>query len=400
MSATTVHLFSGGCGDLRGFDSAGFRAVYAANHARAACDTARANWSGLRVQQADINNLDMRSLPAADGIAGSPICTEVTPAGGQAAPKAQGEFDIDGEPERVKEADWSRTRMTAWDPIRYAEVHRPLFYSWENVPGFATRWQLFDAWVNVWDALGYYPVIASARASHISGDGFAALPQDRDRVVGCFIRKDIKKLPDLRPRPDAMCLTCGPVQGLQQWNTKRWDAKSRARKVGTYGEQYQYVCPNRRCGHLEVTPVTRGIGEVIDHSVPGHRFGEGRQDRKEFTPYVAATRRRVEIGLDRFAGKPFIITLRNNCTASSLDEPIGTLSAQGGNHHTLVRPGATVDECEVRALTLGEKAAAQGFPKHHVMAGTDTEQKLQIGNAVPVNVAHWLGARIREVLPA
>ena len=146
--------------------------------------------------------------------------------------------------------------------------------------------------------------------------------------------------------------------------------------------------------------MTRGIGDVIDWDVRGHRFGDGRQDRKEFEPYVPATRHRVQVGLDRFGGKPFIITHRKNCTASSLDDPIGTLSAQGGNHHSLVRPAATVDECEVRPLTLGEKAAAQGFPAHHILAGTETQQKLQIGNAVPVNVAQWLASRIHSALEA
>jgi DNA (cytosine-5)-methyltransferase 1 len=395
---TTTHLFAGGLGDGRGFDDAGFHLVYAANHAAPAVATARANWPTIRAQRADINNLDMRSVPATDGLVGSPICTEVTPAGGQSAPRLQGELVDDGS-DAVKPADWSRTRMTAWDPIRYAEVHRPLFYAGENVPGFATRWELFGAWVNVWDALGYYPVFASVDAAHISGVGFPTVPQHRHRFVWCFIRKDLKQLPDLRPRPDAMCPTCGPVQGVQQWSSKRWHANSRARKAGEYGDHYQYVCPNRRCGHREVAPVTRGIGEVIDMTVRGHRFGDGRQDRKEFTPYVAATRRRVEIGLERFGGEPFVITLRKNGTASSLDEPIGTLSAQGGNHHMLVRPDATgvADDCEVRALAIREKAAAQGFPEHHVLAGKETEQKLLIGNAVPVNVARWLGERIRAV---
>lgn len=393
---TTTHLFCGGLGDGRGFSNVGFQPVYAANHAAPAVATARANWPSIRAQQADINNLDMRSLPGTDGLVGSPICTEVTPGGGQAAPRLQGEFE-DGASTQVKAADWSRTRMTAWDPIRYTEVHRPLFYAGENVPGFATRWELFGAWVNVWDALGYYPVFASVGAAHISGPGFQTVPQHRHRLVWCFIRKDLKKVPDLRPRPDALCPTCGPVLGMQQWTTKH-----RARKVGVYGDQYRYVCPNRRCGHAVVEPVTRGIGDLIDLDAPdtqGQRFGDGRPDRREFTPYVPATRRRVEIGLKRFGDKPFIAILRKNCTAQSLDDPIGTISAQG-NHHMLVRPGATVDECKVRMLTTVEKAGAQGFPAHHVIVGNGTEQQMQIGNAVPVNVAHWLAGRIGQALGA
>lgn len=386
---TTVHLFAGGCGDVRGFHTAGHTPIYAANHMQAAVDTARANWPHLIAQQCDINNLDMRRVPAADGIVGSPICWEATPAGGRATPRAQTEIPLDEQ--QPPAADWARTRMTAWDPIRYAEVHRPRFYVGENVPGFATRFALFTAWLNVWDALGYNVVIASVNAAHIAGDGYERLPQLRDRLVWAMVRKDIKRLPDLRPRPEATCPTCGPVHGMQQWSTAY-----RARTVGEYGAQYRYVCPNRRCGHHRVEPVTRGIGSVIDWTAPTHRFGDGQQRRKTHTPYVEATRRRVETGLARFDGKPFIITLRNHGTATSLDEPIGTLSAQGGNHHSLVIPTAsgTVDDCQYRPLTTTEKARTQGFPAHHVLAGRDTAQRIQIGNAVPVNVAHWTAERV------
>lgn len=390
---TTVHLFAGGCGDLRGFADGGHSAVYAANHAEPATATARANWPGLRVEQCDINNLDMRSVPAADGLVGSPICTESTPAGGHAAPRLQASLPEQADDGQAPAADWTRTRMTAWDPIRYAEVHRPAFYAGENVPGFATRWPLFGAWLGVWDALGYCPVIASVNAAHISGDGYDPVPQYRDRLVWAFIRKDIARrgLPDLRPRPAAICTTCGPVLGVQQWGTGY-----RVRQVGEYGDQYRYVCPNRRCGHAAVAPVERGIGDVIDHADAGPRFGDGHRGR----PYVTATRARVEAGLRDHDDRPFVVTLRRNGGARGLDRPIGTLSAQGGNHHYLVTPttSGTVDDCGYRPLTLAEKAAAQGFPPHHILAGTEAQQRLQIGNAVPVNVARWLADRIAEAL--
>lgn len=390
---TTVHLFAGGCGDLRGFDNAGYQALYAANHDEEAVDTARANWPRLRVQRCNINNLDMRSVPRADGIVGSPICWEATPAGGNKAPKAQTEIGLGGE--QAEPAEWSRTRMTAWDPIRYVEVHRPLFYVGENVPGFATRQkELFAAWLGVWDALGYNPVISSVNAAHIHGPGYERLPQSRNRLVWAMIRKDLGRVPDLRPRPDALCPDCGPVQGIQNWTTGYG-----VRKVGEYGDQYHYICPTPRC-HLRVEPVVRGIRDVIDESVRGDRFGDGYWKGKARVPYVDATRLRVQAGIDLFEGEPFIVTLRKNGTATSLDTPIGTLSAQGGGHHYLARPGAdgTVDGCEYRPLTVQEKAEAQGFPPGHKFAGGETAVRSQVGNAVPVNVATFAALRVKAVL--
>lgn len=392
---TTVHLFAGGCGDLRGFDNAGYHALYAANHSKAAVDTARANWPRLYAQQTDINNLDMRSIPKADGLVGSPVCFDATPAGGNKAPKAQTEITLEGDGEQAKEADWSRTRMTAWDPIRYAEVHQPLFYVGENVPGFATRNRaLFDAWLHVWDALGYNTALASVNAAHIHGPGYERLPQSRDRLVWAMIRKDIGRVPDLRPRPDALCPDCGPVQGIQNWTTDYG-----VRKVGEYGDQYHYICPTPRC-HLRVEPVVRGIRDVIDDTVHGDRFGDGHWKGKTRVPYVDATRRRVQAGIDQFEGEPFIVTLRRNGTATSLDVPIGTLSAQGGGHHYLARPGSdgTVDGCEYRPLAVKEKARAQGFPTHHSFVGGETAVRSQVGNAVPVNVATHTALRVKAVL--
>ncbi|MFX4293608.1 DNA cytosine methyltransferase [Streptomyces bohaiensis] len=44
-----------------------------------------------------------------------------------------------------------------------------------------------------------------------------------------------------------------------------------------------------------------------------------------------------------------------------------------------------VDGCGYRPLTLSERARAQGFPPSHRLAGIESEQRLQIGNAVPPN---------------
>lgn len=376
---TTAHLFAGGWGDGRGYQQAGYQPLYAANHLQAAVDTARANCPAIWAQRCDINNLDMRKVPAADGLVGSPICTEVSPAAGTAMPHAQRELEDDAQPERPPEPDWNRTRMTAWDPIRYAEVHRPLFYAGENVPRFG-QWELFDAWLRVWDALGYQPHVTLVNAAHIHGEDYVPVPQLRKRLVWVMVRRDARIHVDLRPRPRSMCPECGPVLGVPD-------------KPNLRGP-YRYVCPNQTCSHAKVTPTLTGIGTAIDGAVRGRPFSAGAEITGK--PYVPATRRRVQIGLDRFDGDPFIITLRGNGTASPMSAPIGTITAQGGEHHYLVRPTAegTADSCEYRALTVKEKARVQGFPDHHLFAGGDDDRKLQIGNAVPVNVARWQAERI------
>lgn len=88
---------------------------------------------------------------------------------------------------------------------------------------------------------------------------------------------------------------------------------------------------------------------------------------------------------------PHLVTYRRNAKARRADQhPLATVTA-GGNHHgiaTLTRDGA-----RFRMLTARERARAQGFPDHYQFHGTQTDVVKQIGNAVPVRVARFLGER-------
>ncbi|MEV4500902.1 DNA cytosine methyltransferase [Streptomyces klenkii] len=400
----TNHLFSGGCGDMVGFANAGFGPRFAANHAPPAIATAKANFPGIRTRLENINGLDMRRLPRARVLVGSPICTESSPSGGHATPKVQlslddavddNETDEDSEEdERATPAAWSRTRATAWDLLRAAEVAmvtgRPYdVIAGENVPGFGTRWPLFNAWIRAFNDLTYMPFLASADAAHLDAGELGQAPQHRNRLLFAFVRKGLPA-PDLRPRPLSACPHCGLVRGVQ-----RWETQSR-RRVGTYGTSYIYVCPNRRCGHREVKPVLRPIRDSIDWSLPTRRIGAGKPG-KVFRPYAPETVRKVDLGRARFGGEPFIAILRNHCVAQSLDEPIGTVTA-AGTHHMLVIPGDSLGDCRVRMLSVRERARAQTFPDSHYLQGNATEQTRLVGNAVPPAVGSWLAQRIAAVL--
>ncbi len=131
--------------------------------------------------------------------------------------------------------EWLRTRATAWDLIRAAEVHDYDAVCGENVVDFATRWNLFDAWLNVWDALGYNAQIASVNAAHLSGPG------QRGRVAApeshpVRLHQKGLPLPDLRVRPSCRCPEYGPVQRVIQVWGKKFD-KPGVRKIGTYGDR-------------------------------------------------------------------------------------------------------------------------------------------------------------------
>lgn len=398
-SPTTTHLFAGGGGDLRGFKEAGFSPVTAANHDPSAVATIRANFDGVRALRRNIHTLDFRTIPRTSVAVGSPICKEATPAGGNPAPKRQDDLDDAAKDDGQEKDEWPLTRLTAWDLVRADEVHDFDIVCGENVPGFLTGWRLANAWLRTWDDLGKNVQIASINAAHIGGPGNPVAQQVRDRIVFVFSKKGLP-LPDLRVRPDCLCTECGPVQGIQKWG-RRFD-KPGVRKVGAYGQQYLYVCPHRSCGHRVVTPVTDPVSSVVDWTLPGQRIGDGKPNRKKFTPYPPSTLALVEAALRRFpqvrhlaepdASQHLIVHIGRDTLPRLTSEPLTTVACKP--HHALVRPAARLEDCTLRMLRPSETAQVQRFPVTHSLSGTVEQQYIQIGNAVPVNVAHWLGKRL------
>ena len=92
-------------------------------------------------------------------------------------------------------------------------------------------------------------------------------------------------------------------------------------------------------------------------------------------------------------GVPHLVTYRRHARALRADRhPLATVTA-GGNHHAV----ATLDEdgrAFHRMLTNRERARAQGFPDSYQWCGTADEVRRQIGNAVAVPVASFIGSRI------
>ena len=287
MSLTYTDIFCGAGGSSIGLTEAGLELMLAANHWPRAIETHSANFRDAEHLCADVNNYDMRRLPRTDILWASPICTEVTPAGGRAR-RPKGQLDLFEEFGHVPKAALERTRATFHDVIRATEVHRYRAVIVENVTE-AADWELFDWWLGGMTVLGYEHQFVSASSAHIGGDGNPYAPQWRDRLYIVFTRKGIS-LPDVSPRPLAWCSSCRQVvTAFQAWK------RPGARKIGKYGRQYVYACPNSTCGHAQAEPFVLPAAAAIDWSDLGTRIG----DRKR--PLAANTIRRIRAGLEMFA---------------------------------------------------------------------------------------------------
>ncbi|MEC0487962.1 DNA (cytosine-5-)-methyltransferase, partial [Bacillus glycinifermentans] len=163
---TVLELFCGGGLGAIGFKAAGYEIVKALDFDKNAVKAYRHNF-GDYVEQADINEIDIDSLPDTDVIFGGPPCQDFSVAG-----KGAG-------------ADGERGKLV----FRYLEIierKQPKAFVFENVKGLITKRHrpTFDALIERFNEIGY----------EISWKVLSAwdygVAQKRERVFIVGIRKD------------------------------------------------------------------------------------------------------------------------------------------------------------------------------------------------------------------
>lgn len=303
---TYTDIFCGFGGSSIGLENAGLELALGANHWDLAIATHALNFPDADHIIADVSNYDMRRMPHTDVLWASPICTELSPAGGTAAPRTQ--LSLLEEEGHVPSAGRDRTRATFWDVLRATEIHRYKIIIVENVVE-ASRWELFDVWLNAMDTLGYTHQFISVSSAHIGDETNPFAPQWRDRMYFLFARRGVP-MPEIRPRPLAWCQQCDEINpSIQAW--KRPDR----RRIGKYRQQYVYRCPNMSCRHSIVEPFVLPAAAAIDWSNLGERIGDRRK------PLAAATMRRIRAGIDRFA-QPTVVSTNHGADGENRSYPV------------------------------------------------------------------------------
>lgn len=313
MSLDFTDIFCGAGGSSIGLVAAGLELKLAANHWDRAIETHSANFRDADHLIADVSNYDMRRLPRTKVLWASPECTWHSPAGGRrqaSAVRAQ----LDMFDDYVPTEAGIRSRATAFDVIRAAEVHRYKVVIVENVVEFAA-WEMFDWWLQGLRNLGYTCQLISVSSAHVGDASNAPAPQWRDRLY-VYCTAEGVPVPDVSPKPIAWCAHCAQdVQSVQSW--RRPDQ----RRVGKYRRQYDYRCPNQACRHSVVEPYILPAASIIDWSDLGTRIG----DRAR--PLRAATMRRIQAGIDQFAD-PTMVTVNHDDGGRQYPAASGPLPAR------------------------------------------------------------------------
>ena len=355
-----IDWFCGMGGSSSGLVEAGIEIKVAANHWARAIETHAANHPDTDHLCADIQAIDLRRLPKTRLMWASPICTEVSPAGGRKR-RTDDLFQTHG---HVAQAGFERTRVTFWEVIRAMELFRHDVVMIENVVEAVTSWELFPTWLHGVQALGYTPHFVSVSAAHVWDENNPPAPQWRDRIYIVLTRKGIKA-PDLEPRPLAWCGQCTEnVPALQWWKPHGTPTGYR---VGKYNQQYHYVCPE---GHGRVEPWVAPAAAAIDWTDLGTRIG----DRKR--PLAAKTMDRIRYGAQLVQSGQFVMGGAGAQLARPVEDPMRTQRASGADF-LVAAAGNTWD-----AISAGKGGYVRAWPAHGDALQTQATTA-QLGLVVP-----------------
>ncbi len=388
MTMRSVELFSGAGGLALGISRAGFEHLAVVEWDRQACETLRENQRRVKethawpIHECDVRAFDFRSLPEdVELLAGGVPCQPFSIGG-----KHLGHED---------ERNMFPQLMTA------VRTLRPKAVLIENVRGLAQP--SFARYFSYIELMLTYPDLvrkpgenwvdhrARLERYHTAG-GFKGLnykvvhqvlnaadygvPQKRERLFMVAIRADLGVEWDFpRATHSSDALLTSQYSSKEYWDNHGVSARQRPSPTPAAVNRLEY---------LERAPLL----------IPRERWRTVR-DAIQGLPSPAPKRSASEPDLTHY----LIPGARSYTghTGSPLDEPAKTLKAGvhgvPGGENMLASPDGSV-----RYFTVRESSRLQTFPDEFMFTGSWTESMRQIGNAVPVELAHILALRLKSVL--
>ena len=387
----SVELFSGAGGLGIGIGRAGFESKLVVDWNSHACATIRTNQAlhhpevaSWPLRECDVREIDFRTLGTVDLVSGGPPCQPFSLGG-----KHYGPLDArDMFPQAIRAVRELMPRAFVFENV--PGLKRPAFTHYlgyihdqlafpevtirpqETWMDHARRLRRESDTANAYGGLAYRVQMETANAADFG------VPQKRERMFMVGLRSDLQvdwTFPRATHSQDALL--------WQQWITgEYWDRH----RIGASGRPTMPSRLGRRLEPfqgLDIPPPSKPWRTVRDaltglsdpefdppscRRIPNHQFNPGA---------------RV------YAGH----------TGSRLDEPAKVLKAGDhgvpGGENMLAR-----DDGTCRYFSVREAARLQTFPDSYVFPGSWTETMRQIGNAVPVKLAHVFANRIKDCLKA
>jgi DNA (cytosine-5)-methyltransferase 1 len=341
-SPTFIDLFAGAGGLSIGLEKAGLKSIAATDWDHWSCETLRANHPGMPVFEGDIVDINLDEFAETIGtkqvdlIVGGPPCQGFSQLGKQ---------------------DANDPRNQLWrEYMRFVAYFKPRMFLMENVPQLLTS-QEFEQILEAAENLGY---TVRYKVLHAVDYG---VPQKRKRAIILGSKIGIPTHPEpTHISPEQYNLFSG---NLKPWNTVRTAISD--------------LC-NVPCGsnwHIGRNPTPMSLERYKSIPPGGNRFNLP----LELTP--DCWKRKKTGSTDVFGRLEW-------------DKPSLTIRTE------FFKPekGRSLHPSEHRPITIREAARLQTFPDDYVFIGSSVQVAKQIGNAVPIELAHAIGRELRKTLEA
>ena len=370
-----LELFSG-CGGLaKGLELAGFNHSFFVEFNKHACNTLRMNYGEDLVFEGDVREFDFHTIGEVDVVAGGPPCQP---------------FSLGG---KHKANDDSRDMFPY--AIKAIEILSPKAFVFENVKGLLREsfseyfeyvilrlsfpnlkikndedWRSHLSRLKMIKKSSYKGVVYDVKFKLLNAADFG-VPQTRERVFIVGIRSDLKKVwsfPNPSHSEDKLLwdkfVTCEYWERHKiKFKPNSFDIKLSDKLKNTYG-----IFPPDGLAWVTLRDILFDVPEPKskENNIKDHIFKDGAKV---------------------YAGH----------TGSDFDAPSKTIKAgghgvPGGENMIRFKDGS------VRYLTTFESKLVQTFPRDFQITGAWGESMRQIGNAVPVTLAHTIGRQLFNLL--
>lgn len=388
MSMRSVEIFSGAGGLALGIARAGFEHLAVVEWDEQACETLRENRrrvSEMRswpIHHCDIRRFNFMSLPQdVELLAGGVPCQPFSIGG-----KHRGHEDERNMfPELISAVRAIRPKAVLVENVR--GLARPSFAKYFGYielmltyPELARRQS--EEWVDHRARLEQHHTAGRIRGLNykvvhqVLNAADYGIPQRRERLFIVALRADLGvEWAFPQPTHSADALSWDQYVSHDYWDRHRVPKRDRPRLA------LVQRCRLDNLKRSSAPLLTRGWRTVRDaiQSLPEAAPSRGNGER--------ALNHFLIPGARSYAGH----------TGSPLDEPAKTLKAGvhgvPGGENMLANPDGSV-----RYFTVRESSRLQTFPDEFTFNGSWTESMRQIGNAVPVELAHLLAANLKSVL--
>lgn len=361
MSLNVVSLFSGGGGLDLGFKNAGYNILWAIDNNKNAVETYRAN-IGKHIMCADINEIDLETIPTADIVIGGPPCQSFSLAGNRNVEDARGQL--------------------VWRYIEIIKHVKPKAFVFENVTGLLSAKnsngeKIFELLKKTFIEIGY-----NIESKVVNAVDYG-IPQKRKRVIIVGLKGNVQfEFPQATHNENGI--------GLKKYVSVADALGDLPSAIDDENGKVSYLCEPQN----EYQKKMRTYNYVTEHFIP-----QMSELDKYIVSHVKPGGNYMDIPTDVKSER--IRRLQRDGGHTTCygrmhpEQPSYTINTYFNRPNV----GCNIHYSQDRLITVREALRLQSFPDSYKIISTSKQGKnLIVGNAVPPLLAEVIAKKLKQVL--